>query len=146
MKPDVPEWREWALHSVTVEVVTGSLVSPQNPYVEVLPSILQNMTVYFERGPLKRWWGEMRTHEKAAICKPKRGLRRNQSCRHLDLGLAACKTEMKLLCLTHPVCGTFLWLPNKLIQKYRVLFSVGLQKHKQTTKAKQKQEHKKQNF
>lgn len=42
------------------------------------------------------------------------GLRKNQLCHHLDLGLPASlpdSEETSSYCLNHPICGVLLWQP-----------------------------------
>ena len=53
--------------------------------------------------------GHFRTQTKVAICK-EGGLRRNQTCWCLNLGLPTsyCK-KMKFCCLSHLICGMLLW-------------------------------------
>ena len=56
-----------------------------------------------------------RTQQEGAHQQAKeRGLRRNQPCRHLDLGLPASRTvRNKMSCLRHPSCSILFWQPKQ---------------------------------
>lgn len=52
----------------------------------------------------------MKTEIGKAICKPKRDLRRNQTCRHRDLQILSQNCEkVNFYCLSHTVSGNWLW-------------------------------------
>lgn len=50
------------------------------------------------------------------------GLRRNQPCRHLELGLLASRTQREWLCCVSPVCGSVIRQPQ---ETHTVIYALG---------------------